>query len=53
LAVQSAEPYNRPSCKTAVREREMDIGFVWDEAKYKTVVREHNVNFYEAVAAFD
>jgi uncharacterized DUF497 family protein len=31
----------------------MDVGFVWDETKYKTVVREHNVNFYEVVAAFD
>lgn len=31
----------------------MDMGFVWDEAKYKTVVREHNVKFYEVVAAFD
>jgi uncharacterized DUF497 family protein len=31
----------------------MDIGFVWDETKYKTVVTEHNVSFYEVVAAFD
>ncbi|MFN0122200.1 MAG: BrnT family toxin [Blastocatellia bacterium] len=31
----------------------MDIGFVWDEAKYRTVVREHGVAFYEVVAAFD
>jgi uncharacterized DUF497 family protein len=31
----------------------MDIGFVWDEAKYQTVVKEHNVKFYEVVAAFD
>ncbi len=31
----------------------MDIGFVWDESKYRTVVSEHNVNFYEVVAAFD
>lgn len=31
----------------------MDIGFVWDETKYKTVVREHNVKLYEVVAAFD
>lgn len=31
----------------------MDIGFVWDEAKYKTVAGEHNVSFYEVVAALD
>lgn len=31
----------------------MDIGFVWDEAKYEKVVSEHNVKFYEVVAAFD
>ncbi len=31
----------------------MDIGFVWDETKYKTVVKEHNVKLYEVVAAFD
>lgn len=31
----------------------MDIGFVWDEAKYKAVLKEHNVKFYEVVAAFD
>lgn len=31
----------------------MDIGFVWDETKYKAVVREHNVKLYEVVAAFD
>ena len=31
----------------------MDLGFVWDETKYKTVVKEHKVYFYEVVAAFD
>jgi uncharacterized DUF497 family protein len=31
----------------------MDIGYVWNETKYKTVVKEHNVRFYEVVAAFD
>lgn len=31
----------------------MDIGFVWDETKYKAVVVEHEVQFYEVVAAFD
>lgn len=31
----------------------MDIGFVWDDNKYKAVVKEHDVQFYEVVAAFD
>lgn len=31
----------------------MDIGFVWDEKKYKAVIKDHNVRFYEVVAAFD
>ena len=31
----------------------MDIGFVWDEIKYQAVVKKHNVQFYEVVAAFD
>ena len=31
----------------------MDIGFVWDETKYRKVVADHNVRFYEVVAAFD
>lgn len=31
----------------------MDIGFVWDEMKYKTVSQRHSVSFYEVVAAFD
>ncbi len=31
----------------------MDIGFIWDETKYRTVVNEHNVQFYEVVAALD
>lgn len=31
----------------------MDIGFIWDEDKYRKVKRDHNVKFYEAVAALD
>ena len=31
----------------------MDIGFIWDEDKYKEVQREHRVQFYEVVSAFD
>ena len=31
----------------------MDVGFVWDETKYQAVVSEHDVKFYEVVAAFD
>ncbi len=31
----------------------MDVGFVWDDTKYKAVVKKHNVAFYEVVAAFD
>lgn len=31
----------------------MDIGFVWDETKYKAVLKKHEVYFYEVVAAFD
>ena len=31
----------------------MDIGFVWDENKYREVQEDHQVQFYEAVAAFD
>jgi len=31
----------------------MDIGFVWDENKYREVQEKHEVQFYEAVAAFD
>lgn len=31
----------------------MDTGFVWDETKYRTVVKKHNVRFYEVVSAFD
>lgn len=31
----------------------MDIGFVWDENKYREVQEKHQVQFYEAVAAFD
>ena len=31
----------------------MDIGFIWDEDKYKEVQSKHGVQFYEVVAAFD
>ena len=31
----------------------MDIGFVWDEKKYKEVQKKHNVQFYEVVQVFD
>lgn len=31
----------------------MDIGFIWDEDKYREVQRKHNVKFYEVVSAFD
>jgi uncharacterized DUF497 family protein len=31
----------------------MDIGFIWDENKYQKVAADHNVRFYEVVAAFD
>ena len=31
----------------------MDIGFVWDEDKYREVQKEHQVWFYETVSAFD
>ncbi len=31
----------------------MDIGYVWDETKYQTVVKDHNVKFSEVVAAFE
>ncbi len=31
----------------------MDIGFIWDEDKYKEVQKRHNVQFYEVVSAFD
>ena len=31
----------------------MDIGFVWDENKYKRVQQKHRVQFYEVVSAFD
>lgn len=31
----------------------MDIGFIWNEDKYKAVVKKHNVKFYEVVSAFD
>lgn len=29
----------------------MDIGFVWDEEKYKRVCRNHKVRFWEVVSA--
>ena len=31
----------------------MDIGFIWDDTKYKAVVKKHKVLFFEVVAAFD
>ena len=31
----------------------MDIGYVWDEDKYKEVQSKHGVQFYEVVSAFD
>ena len=31
----------------------MDIGFIWDEDKYKEVQRKHRVQFHEVVFAFD
>ena len=31
----------------------MDIGFIWDENKYKVVQKKHKVQFYEVVSAFD
>lgn len=31
----------------------MDIGFVWDEQKYRQVIADHNVKFHEVVAALD
>ena len=30
----------------------MDIGFVWDETKYKNTLVKHNIQFYEMVSAF-
>lgn len=31
----------------------MDIGFIWDGDKYQEVKEKHQVQFYEAVSAFD
>ena len=31
----------------------MDIGFIWDEDKYQDVQKKHQIQFHEAVAAFD
>ncbi|MCY4364288.1 MAG: BrnT family toxin [Gammaproteobacteria bacterium] len=31
----------------------MDIGFIWDNDKYREVQRKHRVQFYEVVSAFD
>ncbi len=31
----------------------MDIGYVWDEAKYKKALSEYDVKFHEVVAAFE
>ena len=30
----------------------MDIGYLWDEDKYRVVVEKHNVKFHEVVCAF-
>jgi len=35
------------------REDRMDIGFVWDDRKYREVVKRHDVLFHEVVSAFD
>ena len=31
----------------------MDIGFVWDQEQYKEVQKNHHLQFYEVVSAFD
>ena len=31
----------------------MDVGFIWDEDKYREVERKHKVQFYEVVSALD
>ena len=31
----------------------MDIGYVWDEAKYEEIQRAHRVLFWEVVSTFD
>jgi len=31
----------------------MDVGYVWDEAKYEKVKTKHNVWFYEVVSALE
>ena len=31
----------------------MDIGFIWDETKYESVIKKHHVTFYEVVSALD
>jgi uncharacterized DUF497 family protein len=31
----------------------MDIGFLWDETKYRKVLSEHGVRFHEVVSALD
>ena len=30
----------------------IDIGFIWDEDKYKEVQKKHDVQFYEVVSTF-
>jgi uncharacterized DUF497 family protein len=37
----------------STRDLGMDIGFVWDEQKYRQVVSDHQVRFYEVVSAFE
>jgi len=31
----------------------MDLGFIWDEQKYRRVIKRHGVMFFEVVSAFD
>jgi len=31
----------------------MDVGFIWDEEKYKKVQQEHQVFYWEVVSVFD
>ena len=53
MELQLFELYNMtPTVHNTIGARGMDIGFVWDEDKYHQVRREHNVQFYEVVAAF-
>ena len=36
-----------------VDERMDDYGFVWSQEKYRRVIREHDVRFFEVVSVFD